>query len=156
MRRAEREVCGKESLEALLKRYQVCRLGLVVDAMPYVVPLNFGYEWVDEWPVIYFHGAAVGKKMEGLAACPQVCLEWDGDHAVLSGTNGCDYSFAFSSLIGEGVAEVLTESAEKRRGLTVFMKQFSEEKFTFSEELVARTAVVRVRLTSLTGKQRKM
>lgn len=156
MRRAEREVCGKEALEALLKSYGVCRIGLVDGGKPYVVPVNFGYDWTEEWPVIYFHGAAVGRKMEVLAQCPQVCLEWDGDHVLLTGELGCDYSYCFSSLIGEGKAEILTDPADKRHGLDVLMKQFAGEKpFEYPDRAVAKTAVVRVSLYALTGKQRK-
>lgn len=156
MRRAEREVSGKDALEALLKSYGVCRIGLVDNGKPYVVPVNFGYEWTDKWPVIYFHGAAVGRKMELLAQCPQVCVEWDGDHTLLTGQLGCDYSYCFSSLIGEGKAEILTDPTDKRHGLDVLMKQFAAgESFQYSERALIKTAVVRVTLYALTGKQRK-
>lgn len=156
MRRAEREVCGKQALEALLRQQQVCRIAMVDQGKPYLVPVNFGYEWQDEWPVIYFHGAASGRKLDILAQNPQVCLEWDGAHQLITGTQGCDYSYGFSSLIGEGTAEILTDLTEKRHGLDVLMKQFAAGKtYTYPDHMVEKTAVIRVQLHSLSGKQRK-
>ena len=30
---------------------------------PYVIPMSFGFEWTDECPTLYLHGAAEGEKV---------------------------------------------------------------------------------------------
>lgn len=30
---------------------------------PYVIPMSFGFEWADECPTLYLHGAAEGEKV---------------------------------------------------------------------------------------------
>lgn len=57
----------------------VCSLAFSGDEYPYVIPLNYGFVWNEdqETPVLYFHGAPVGTKIEhverdnGLASCAE-------------------------------------------------------------------------------------
>jgi nitroimidazol reductase NimA-like FMN-containing flavoprotein (pyridoxamine 5'-phosphate oxidase superfamily) len=43
MRRTEKEI-GRAEIDAIIRRSQVCRLGLSDQGEPYVVPLCFGYD----------------------------------------------------------------------------------------------------------------
>ncbi|MDR2486705.1 MAG: pyridoxamine 5'-phosphate oxidase family protein, partial [Clostridiales Family XIII bacterium] len=45
MRKADREIKGKEALTEILQKCDVCRLGLNTGGAPYIVPVNFGFEW---------------------------------------------------------------------------------------------------------------
>ena len=46
--------------------------------VPYIVPLNYGYEYADGELTFYFHSAKEGRKLEILKKNPTVCLELDG------------------------------------------------------------------------------
>jgi uncharacterized protein len=60
MRRAACEITSNETINQILQKCHVCRLGLVKDNVPYIVPLSFGYS--DN--AIYFHTAHEGLKAD--------------------------------------------------------------------------------------------
>ncbi|MDO5377046.1 MAG: pyridoxamine 5'-phosphate oxidase family protein [Clostridia bacterium] len=74
MRQARRQVTDREILSAMLDRMEVIHLGMHDGAYPYVVPLNFGYEWREDELIFYFHCARKGRKLELLARDPHVCV----------------------------------------------------------------------------------
>ena len=43
MKRYEKEIADPASLDAVLERAVVCRIGLVCNGAPYVVPMVFAY-----------------------------------------------------------------------------------------------------------------
>ena len=58
----------------------------------------------------------------------------------------------YISVIGTGEAEILEDPTEKQRCLDVLMGQYGGPQDPLPEEALARTAVIRLRVTSLTGK----
>jgi len=60
MRRKEKEITDSAEIEQIIRKARVCRLGLVDDREPYVVPVCFGYEK----NAFYFHCAPEGRKIE--------------------------------------------------------------------------------------------
>ena len=40
MKRSEREITDRKEIEAIIERADVCRLGLVDDNIPYVIPMK--------------------------------------------------------------------------------------------------------------------
>ncbi len=123
MRRKDREVVGKENIERIIKSCKVCRLAMIACGKPYVVPMNFGYIWDDEGLSLYFHTGREGKKLDALKKDPRVCFLMDIEEGVVIGGNGpCGYSFAFSSIIGEGAVEFLESGEEKTKGLDAIME----------------------------------
>ena len=69
MRRGERAIESKDGQKAILEHCRVCSLAFSGDEYPYVIPLNYGFVWNEdqETPVLYFHGAPVGTKIEPYA-----------------------------------------------------------------------------------------
>ena len=53
MRRAEKEIKDQTDIDNIIKEARVCRLAMADKDQPYVVPLNFGYDY----PYLYFHDA---------------------------------------------------------------------------------------------------
>ena len=65
MRRKDREITSFDEQLKIIDQCDVVRLGLVDDdGYPYILPLNFGYEVIDDDLVLYFHGALEGYKYE--------------------------------------------------------------------------------------------
>jgi nitroimidazol reductase NimA-like FMN-containing flavoprotein (pyridoxamine 5'-phosphate oxidase superfamily) len=149
MRRAEREIKDRSAVEEILRRATVCRLAVCDGNLPYVVPLNFGYE--DNH--LYFHSAPEGRKIEALKANPNVCFEVDVDQEFVPGESACEWTARYRSVIGFGQARVLEKAAEKKRGLDVILAHYAQGPFEYREAEVGRVAVVEVEIETLTGKQ---
>ena len=148
MRKKEREIKDKAILEQLLMQSRICRLGLYDGKWPYVVPVNMGYEPGR----IYFHSSKKGKKMDILRTNPNVCFELDADVEIVTGEKPCDWTTYYKSIIGFGTAVILEDEEEKLAGLKVIMRRHGGPADGFKPEVVPVTAVVRIDITSMTGK----
>jgi nitroimidazol reductase NimA-like FMN-containing flavoprotein (pyridoxamine 5'-phosphate oxidase superfamily) len=156
IRRKDREISGIEEQLAVIKKYKVCRLGMSEDRRPYIVPLNYGYEYTDQGLVLYFHSAHEGRKMDILKKNPQVCFEIDGEHALIAGEAACEYGYAYESLIGFGVVEFLAGDGEKARGLNCLMRHQTgmDRDFVFDEGHLRGVEVYALKVRALSGKRR--
>lgn len=150
MRRSEREIKDRASIEAIIRKSAVCHLGLCDAAgQPYVVPLCFGYED----GAVYFHAPGTGRKIEMIEANPRVCVQFDCDAEIVEGETACAWTMRYRSAIGFGTASRVDDEHEKRKALALLMRQYSPEPFDFTEEQVARVTILKVVLQALTGKQ---
>ena len=149
MRKTEREIKDRAEIDAVIRQSQVCRLGLVDGDTPYIVPLCFGYDG----QTLYAHCAPEGRKIDVLRRNPRVCVEFDVVKGLVQAADACGWTIRYRSVIGTGKAELITDPAEKCRGLALIMAQYTPGYFTFPDAVVARTAVLRITLDSLTGKQ---
>jgi len=149
MRRSDKKITDESALKAVIQQSLVCRLGLSDGCQPYVVPLSFGYE--DGF--LYFHAALEGRKIEMIRRNYRVCFEFDVNAEIVEDLEACGWSMRYQSVIGFGKAVILDEIEEKRKGLEIIMRQYSDRPFLFPEESVARTAVIKVAIESMTGKQ---
>ena len=75
MRRKDREITHIRTILDLVSECKVCRLAMTDGGVPYIVPLNYGYEYADGALTFYFHSAKEGRKLEILKKNPTVCLE---------------------------------------------------------------------------------
>ena len=149
MRRKEKEITDKSAVEAVIRQSLVCRLGLSDGHTPYVVPVCFGYQEGN----IYVHSSLKGKKIELLRKNPNVCFEFDINAKIVEAENACDWGINYQSVIGFGKASLVTEPDEKRKALEVIMRQYSDRSFHFPENKLAVTAIIRIEITTMTGKQ---
>lgn len=148
MRKKEREITDKSVLEELLMRARVCRLGLYDGQWPYVVPVNIGYADGQ----IFIHSSPKGRKMDILRRHPQVCFEVDTDVEVVAGERPCDYTTKYKSVIGFGLAVLVTDEAEKIEALRLIMRRHGGPVDNFRSEVLPVTTVIRIDITSMTGK----
>jgi len=148
VRRSDREIRDRGACDAIIRECRVCRLGLCDRGEPYVVPMCFGYDGT----AVYFHAAQEGRKIEILRANNRVCLEFDILDRVVETRDPCRWEISYRSVIAWGRAELLEEMEEKRYGLSVLTSRYSPRAFSFPDEAVRRTAVIRVVIECLTGK----
>lgn len=149
MRKADREIKERIALDAIIRGSQVCRLGLVDGTTPYIVPLCFGYDG----RCLYFHAAPEGRKLDLIRRNPNVCVEFDAVDGLVPAATACGWTIRYRSVMGTGTADLLDDAAARRAALALIMAQYAPGTFAFPEASVARTAIIRVTLTSLTGKQ---
>ena len=149
MRRKDREIKERSTIEEIIRQSQVCRLAMVDQDKPYVVPMNFGFKW----PYLYFHSAREGRKIEVLRKNPQVCFEFDHLIKLKKNKEACEWGLAYTSVIGEGKAVLVEDIKEKELALGVIMAQYSDRQFIFPQETLEKTAVIQVLITQISGKQ---
>ena len=149
MRRSEKEIVDRVAIESIIRRARVCRLGLADGDRPYVVPLCFGYR--DN--ALYFHAAREGMKLDILRRNDKVCFEFDIDGEVVKSGDPCRWGMRYQSVIGFGRAVFVEDVASKHRALQIIVNQYAEGSFSFPAEAVGDTAVIRVDIEHMTGKQ---
>ncbi len=150
MRRAACEITSNENINLILQKCHVCRLGLIKDNVPYIVPVSFGYS--DN--AIYFHTAQEGQKVEFIDAGHIACFELElGVRLLTEGSNPCDWGFSYQSVIGYGTIHELTEHQEKVRGLELILRQYVTGKWPMAAPHVEHTRVWKLDIESITGKQ---
>ncbi len=149
MRRKEKEIKEMGAIEEIIRQSRVCRLAMVDQNKPYVVPMSFGYDGSH----IYFHSALEGRKMDLLGKNPHVCFEFDQVTKIMKNKEACEWGMAFKSVIGEGRAVLVDDLTEKSHALGLIMAQYSNRSFEFPKESMEKTAVIKVAITRITGKQ---
>jgi len=149
MRRKDKEISDESAIKSIIAKTHVCRLGMVNGNTPYIVPLCFGYH--DN--ILYFHGALKGQKIDLIRKNPNVCFEFDRIAEPIESEEACEWSMKYQSVIGFGKAVLIESSDEKREALSVIMAQYSDRLFQFPENMLKATAVIKVEIESMTGKQ---
>ena len=64
MRRKDREVTDKREIREIIEGTKVLHLALYDGEYPYVVPLHFGFEEINDSYVFYAHSALSGRKLD--------------------------------------------------------------------------------------------
>jgi nitroimidazol reductase NimA-like FMN-containing flavoprotein (pyridoxamine 5'-phosphate oxidase superfamily) len=154
MRRREREINDTESIELIISNSDVCRVAFADNNIPYIVVMNFGYSGGVQ-TCLWFHCANEGRKLEMIKRNNYVCFEMDTDHKIYGGELGCDWGMNYSSVVGYGNISVVIDAVSKKAGLDCIMKHYGgDQKFTYDEKVMARTTILRLDITEMTGKKR--
>lgn len=140
---------NKETIEAIIRKATVCRLGMLDGDTPHIVPLCFGYR--DS--TLYFHGAKKSRKVELIQKHPKVCFEFDILAEPLSAPDPCDWDMRYQSVVGFGEASVVEASEEKRRALEIITDQYAKGPHAFTEKKLKATMVIKVAIQTMTGRQ---
>lgn len=153
MRKEKRQISPKEVLQ-VIDKCNVCRIGLFDGEFPYIVPLNFGFEITDSQLWLYFHSAVEGRKLDILKKNPNVCFEMDTSHELTTGPMPCDYSMNYDCVMGEGVIEFAETRDEKLHALSKLLEHYGRKgPYEWREEVLAITCVLRLRVSSVSGKR---
>lgn len=115
----------------------------------YGVPIN--YAW-DGGNCLFLHGAPEGHKMQCLRENPRVSFIVTGNAGILAE----QFSTAYESVIVQGIAEEVTDSAEKREALLLLIRTLTPHEtdrgMQYIERAVNATTVLRIRITTYCGK----
>ncbi len=149
MRRKEREITDSAEIDDIISGAGVCRIGLVDGGQPYIVPVFFGYEKSS----IYFHCAPGGRKLDIIHKNNSVCFEIEADVELIRGERPCGWTARYRSVMGVGRASVLETEEEKRHGLDVLMRHYSNGESHTDFPKLDVTAVVRIDIEHMSGKK---
>ncbi len=154
MRRKDREVTDITQIQEILNHAVHMHLGINDDGYPYIVPMHYGYEYIDDTFVFYMHGAKQGHKKDLITQDPRVFVQIDTDIEMVPGDIACDYSSCYASFMGKGIIEVIEDDEEKKYGLNVLMKQQTGNEFEFNPYMVAAVDVYRVVVKEFSAKRK--
>ena len=153
MRRNDKEITDRKLIEEILNKSKCCRLALVNDNKPYIVPMNFAYK--DN--CIFLHSAMEGTKIGILTKNNNVCFEIDESVEILENELACNWTCKFLSVIGFGHAEILLEEEEKIRGLDIIMKKYSgRTNHLYSKKALDNILIIKINIKSITGKKSRI
>ncbi len=149
-RKPNRRIDDPEELAYVLNKSQILRLGMCGPDGPYVVPMNFG---IGEG-CLYLHSCPKGKKADILRQNPKVCFELETDVALIEDDKPCGFSMKFKSIVGYGTVTPIEDPAEKIAALQIILAHYTDTPFapeTFPEKVLAKTSVMRLDISSMTG-----
>lgn len=152
MRRTDREITDPTVLFDILQRCTTVRIGIRGGDFPYIVPVSFGISLEDSKPVIFFHCAREGMKLDLLRNDPHVCVE--GDIFIKTEMTGRGVTTRYESIIGTGVCEILRDEEACLYGLSRIMEHYGFTGYDIhSCQSLPFLHVCRIPLESLTGKR---
>lgn len=156
MRRKDREMIDKNEIRAIVDKCDVCRLGLVDDGLPYIVPMNFGCEWQDDALVLYFHCANEGRKLDILRKNPQVCFQMDCGYELVQGKTACSYSFRYQCIIGYGKCEFVADDTQKRYAIRKLMAKYTAtEAHNIDKPMIDSVTILKVVSADYSAKRQR-
>jgi nitroimidazol reductase NimA-like FMN-containing flavoprotein (pyridoxamine 5'-phosphate oxidase superfamily) len=105
---------------------------------------------------LYLHCATEGRKLDILRKNDRVCFEMDLLREIKQGPESCGCGARYESVIGFGRAVIVEAPAEKRAALDRIMDHCGARgPYAYPDETLARTAVIRIEIESVTGKRRE-
>lgn len=157
MRRKDREVSSTEDIIKIIEKCDVCRVAFSNDNIPYIVPMNFGFEYIDEKLMLYFHCAKQGRKLDMLAKNKFVGFEMDCSHKFVHQSND-NYTMEYESVTGTGIIKIAefgeNEQDEKLRLLNLLMKQYTNKSdYSFSDNSLNAVCILRLDVGEVCGKR---
>lgn len=152
MRRTDREVQDMTDVLDILNRCDTIRIGMQDQQRPYVVPVSFGMEVVNDKPVLYFHCAQQGMKVDLLKASSCVCVE--GDLFIQVEQTAQGMTTRYESVIGFGTCQFVTEADEMKHGLKVLLAHYGYSDYPLDRCMgMSHLLVGKIVLDEITGKR---
>lgn len=154
MRRKDREITYIADIISILDSCKTCHIAMIDDDMPYVVPMSYGYEIVDDTLILYFHSAKEGRKIEILHKNNNLCFELCTEGEPVHAETPCNSGYYFSSVIGYEKVMFLDNVDEKCHALTKMFEQQTGRKVDFNEQQANTVCVFKVITKDFTGKKK--
>lgn len=141
----------RDQIDEIIKSCKTCYLGMSLDGLPYVVPMNFA---LDGDTVILHSGVGV-RKWKMLNKNPKVCINWTlGEEIVWQDKNvGCSYRVVSQSVIVEGSVSFVDDYEEKYNCLQKIMAQYSDLSFEFNKPAVKNVGVFKVHIEKISARR---
>jgi uncharacterized protein len=154
MRLSEFEIKEKADLVDIIERADVCRIAFAVEETPYIVALNFGYEW-DDTLRLYAHGAGEGRMIDCMKKNPFVCFQMDIDHGLFRGKGACEWGMTYKSIVGYGTLATIEDADERKKALDLIMTHYgSKGSNAYDDKALRATSIFRIEASEVAGKKR--
>lgn len=150
MRRKDREVTDQKIIDEIFAAAGVCRIAMVDNGEPYIVPLNYGYRN----NVLYVHSAAEGRKIEILKRNSRVCFEIESPSEIIKHAEPCHWGTKSRSLIGYGFIKIISDYQQKKLGLDIIMEHYGKTDLNvYNEKQLNAVVILKIIIESFACKQ---
>jgi nitroimidazol reductase NimA-like FMN-containing flavoprotein (pyridoxamine 5'-phosphate oxidase superfamily) len=150
MRRKDKEITDRKLIEDIISKCEICRIAMVDDTEPYIVPVNYGFYKND----LYIHSAAQGRKIDVLRKNNRVCFEIELPYEIHKEDNACDWGTNYRSVIGYGTVEIISDIELKKKGLDIIMRQHGKTtENIYDDALLSRMVLLVLHIDEISGKQ---
>jgi len=150
MRRKEKTITDRNEILEILSMEKICRIAFTDGKTPYIIPVNYGYK--DN--TLYIHCAKAGRKIELIKKNSTVCFEIEHDVHIIQADTACRWDTLYTSIIGYGNAELVTDTSSVINALDVIMKQQSgQDGWSYDESSLKNVMIIKITVESLSGKR---
>ncbi|MCL1895535.1 MAG: pyridoxamine 5'-phosphate oxidase family protein [Clostridiales bacterium] len=156
MRRNDREITGRQGIEEILCGCKTCRIAMIDEGRPYIVPMSFGYKYFDDGAIeLYFHSAKEGKKLDILKVNSKVGFEISNEGEAISAEVPCNLGYYYFSIIGFGEASFIDDIEEKCAALSSIVKHQAAKDMEITGEQAEAVCVFKIASAEYTGKRKQ-
>lgn len=150
MKKKDQEITDKKAIEEILMLSRICRIAMIDNDVPYILPFNYGYK--DN--CIYIHSAPTGKKIDLLIKNSKVCFEIEQKAEIVKHEKACKWATTYISIIGYGDIEIIEDRVQKLKGLEIIMTHNgAPENTDFNDKKVDSVVILKLTINTITGKQ---
>ena len=155
MRRTEREITDIAEIQRILDDARVCRLALIDEEFPYIIPLCFGYTLEGGNLVLYFHSAMQGKKIDLIKENNNAAFEIDKMGEIIHGDIACSFTAPYECITGKGTVDIIN-GIEKITGLNSIMNKYAGAgEHKYSEQSLNNVAILKLTVDEFCCKAHK-
>lgn len=156
MRRKDRKIEDPNTIHAILAVTDHGHLSLCDNGEPYGVTLNYGHTFRNGMPVLYFHCAKEGRKIDILRNHPAAHFFVETDCQYHEGVSGGHkyYTMFYRSVSMAGTLEIVEDEQERRDALHLLMEKFPyNAPLEIAENSMRATMILKMNVHTCTGKQ---
>ncbi|MCT4613410.1 MAG: pyridoxamine 5'-phosphate oxidase family protein [Marinifilaceae bacterium] len=142
---------NKEEIDEIIRSQNICHISIIdKDNLPYLIPMNFGYDG----EFIYLHSGNKGNFVESVEINQNICICFTtkANLAYHSEKVACSYVMQGKSVMLRGNIEFITDLQEKETALNIFMKQYTDRDFKYSEPAIKNVKVYKIKANNITAK----
>ncbi|MDX9941605.1 MAG: pyridoxamine 5'-phosphate oxidase family protein [Bacteroidales bacterium] len=146
-----RMTTDSREIKDIIEKCDTCFTAMVdQEGLPYVVPMNFGYED----GIIYLHSGKTGHKLDILKNNPETCIAFSTDHKIYfrHETVACSYGMDYRSVLAFGKVAFIEDYDEKVRALNIIMRKYTGKEFPFNAPAVNNVEIYKLEPVKIEGK----
>ena len=155
MRRKDREITDINEIIEIIDKAKILNMAICDSPYPYIVTMHYGHAYVNGKLIFYLHSAKEGKKIELLNKNNKICFSIVTNVNLLEDDIPCKNSSTFSSIVGIGDVEFLTDNCEKIKAFNLLMKNQTGKTYNFTNEMVENVLILKINVLEFSCKENK-
>lgn len=154
MRNKKHEVTDFNTMVKVIDSSTTVRLGFNTEDLPYILPMNFGYEIRDNTIIIYVHSASKGRKVDLISESSKITVEFD--NFIKYYRKNHSFTTSYNCIMAEGEIEKVDDYTEKTKALNLLLKHCNfNEKIETDSKCVKYVNIYKITLSKLSCKIHK-
>lgn len=143
-----------DAIKNIISKCQVAEITMYKDNIPYLVCLNYGYEFKDGELILYCHFSNKGKELDILDENPNVFVEINNKKNIISDNNSCWLDLEYFSIISSGKVEFIHNIYDKIHVLNKLMEHYTyNDNNSLKNEALNKILLLKIKCTNLSLKK---